>query len=79
MLETIHARARRVFAAAFLLLFSGFALAANEPPVLAIGAQLPAFSLPGIDGKTYTDKSFTSDYLLIIFTCAHCPTAQAYQ
>jgi thiol-disulfide isomerase/thioredoxin len=58
---------------------TGAALAANEPPVLPIGSALPAFSLPGIDGKTYTDKSFTSDYLVIIFTCAHCPTAQAYQ
>jgi thiol-disulfide isomerase/thioredoxin len=36
--------------------------------------------LPGIDGKTYTDKSFAkADILVLIFTCAHCPTAQAYQ
>ncbi len=61
------------------LAFSTFAAAANEPPVLPVGSVLPAFSLPGIDGKTYTDKSFKSDFLVIVFTCAHCPTAQAYQ
>lgn len=76
-------RARRALVGAFFMLpalwFAGGALAANEPPVLAIGSPLPSFSLPGIDGKTYTDKSFTSDFLVIIFTCPHCPTAQAYQ
>jgi peroxiredoxin len=69
----------RFIHALFAVLLAGVAVAANEPPVLAIGSPLPSFSLPGIDGKTYTDKSFTSDYLVIIFTCAHCPTAQAYQ
>jgi peroxiredoxin len=72
-------RASRALACVFALLFANAALAANEPPVLAVGSELPSFSLPGIDGKTYTDKSFTSDYLVIIFTCAHCPTAQAYE
>ncbi len=65
--------------ASFAWAVAGAAFAANEPPVLPIGSTLPAFSLPGIDGKTYTDKSFTSDYLVIVFTCPHCPTAQAYQ
>ena len=59
--------------------FATASYAANEPPVLPIGSPLPAFSLPATDGKTYTDKSFTSDYLVIIFTCPHCPTAQAYE
>jgi peroxiredoxin len=69
----------RVIYSLLAVLMTGIAVAANEPPVLAVGSPLPSFSLPGIDGKTYTDKSFTSDYLVIIFTCAHCPTAQAYQ
>ncbi len=79
MLTTISTRARRVFAAALFFVVSGAALAANEPPVLPIGSALPSFSLPGVDGKTYTDKSFKSDILAIIFTCPHCPTAQNYQ
>jgi thiol-disulfide isomerase/thioredoxin len=69
----------RGFVAFLALVLPATAFAANEPPVMPIGASLPAFSLPGIDGKTYTDKSFTSDFLLIVFTCPHCPTAQAYQ
>jgi thiol-disulfide isomerase/thioredoxin len=69
----------RGFVAFLALVLPAMAFAANEPPVMPIGAPLPAFSLPGIDGKTYTDKSFTSDFLMIVFTCPHCPTAQAYQ
>jgi thiol-disulfide isomerase/thioredoxin len=69
----------RGFFAFMVLALSGVAFAAGEPPVLPVGSALPAFSLPGVDGKTYTDKSFKSDFLVIIFTCAHCPTAQAYQ
>ncbi len=55
-------------------------IASEQPPTLAIGAAMPPFSLPGIDGKTYTDKSFAkADILVMVFTCPHCPTAQAYQ
>src|SRR5687768_16248266 len=61
-------------------LLTGAATAAEQPPTLAIGAAMPPFSLPGIDGKTYTDKSFAkADILVMVFTCPHCPTAQAYQ
>jgi thiol-disulfide isomerase/thioredoxin len=36
--------------------------------------------LPGTDGKTYSLASFAkSKVLVIIFTCNHCPTAQAYE
>jgi len=61
-------------------LCSGAALASEQPPTLEIGSAMPPFSLPGIDGKTYTEKSFAkADILMLVFTCAHCPTAQAYQ
>ena len=64
----------------FAVSLAGTALASEQPPTLTIGSALPAFSLPGIDGKTYTDQSFNSaKFLVIVFTCAHCPTAQAYQ
>jgi len=63
-----------------IALLAGNAFAAEQPPTLTIGSPLPAFSLPGIDGKTYTDQSFAkADILVLIFTCPHCPTAQAYQ
>jgi peroxiredoxin len=65
---------------ALVLSLAGTALASEQPPTLAIGSPLPSFSLPGIDGKTYTDQSFkNANILVIVFTCAHCPTAQAYQ
>lgn len=53
---------------------------AAQPPTLSLGATAPDFSLPGIDDKTYTLADFAdSDILAIIFTCNHCPTAQAYE
>jgi thiol-disulfide isomerase/thioredoxin len=53
---------------------------ASDPTPLAIGAQAPPFSLAGVDGKIYTLDDFR-DYkvLAIVFTCNHCPTAQAYE
>lgn len=53
-----------------------------ERPVktLEIGAQAPDFKLPGIDGKFYTLADFSdAKALVIVFTCNHCPTAQAYE
>ncbi len=52
----------------------------HEHPTLAIGTLAPDFSLPAVDGKTYTLASFQqAQILVIIFTCNHCPTAQAYE
>lgn len=55
---------------------------AAEPqyPTLPIGAPAPDFRLPGVDGKTWRLKDFSkSKILVVIFTCNHCPTAQAYE
>lgn len=60
---------------------------ANPRPVegrlvktLAIGAKAPDFNLPGTDGKFYTLNDFKSaKVLVVVFTCNHCPTAQAYE
>ena len=52
----------------------------DEHPSLSIGNAAPDFSLPGVDGKTYSLASFkTAKILVIVFTCNHCPTAQAYE
>jgi len=52
----------------------------DEHPTLAIGAAAPDFSLPATDGKTYSLSSFKeAKILVIVFTCNHCPTAQAYE
>jgi peroxiredoxin len=54
-----------------------------DPPglkTLPIGAAAPDFRLPGVDGKTYTLKDFAAArVLVVVFTCNHCPTAQAYE
>lgn len=51
-----------------------------EPKTLSIGAAAPDFSLKGTDGKTYTLSNFAkAKVLAVIFSCNHCPTAQAYE
>jgi peroxiredoxin len=69
---------RQILLAASVLV-SGVAVA-MEPPTLPIGSPMPSFSLPATDGKTYSEKDFAkADILVLVFTCPHCPTAQAYQ
>jgi peroxiredoxin len=47
---------------------------------LKIGDSAPDFDLPGIDGGRYRLSDFVeSRLLLVVFTCNHCPTAQAYE
>jgi peroxiredoxin len=47
---------------------------------LPIGAQAPDFRLPATDGKWYSLKDFAkAKALVVVFTCNHCPTAQAYE
>ncbi|GLU55272.1 redoxin domain-containing protein [Dyadobacter frigoris] len=70
---------RKVFPLFFFLLAACQSFAA-EVKTLEIGAVAPDFSLPGTDGKTYSLKSFTAaKVLVVVFTCNHCPTAQAYE
>jgi peroxiredoxin len=47
---------------------------------LEIGANVPDFNLPGIDGKNHGLNEYSSaTILVIIFTANHCRTAQAYE
>jgi peroxiredoxin len=51
-----------------------------QPSTLALGAPAPAFSLPGVDGRTYALKDFAEARIfVVVFTCNHCPTAQYYE
>src|SRR5687767_10537267 len=55
---------------------------AADPPVttLAVGAAAPDFTLPGVDGRDWALKDFAgAKALVVVFTCNHCPTAQAYE
>jgi peroxiredoxin len=41
---------------------------------LTLGSKAPDFRLPATDGKYYSLADFAaSDYLVIFFTCNHCP------
>lgn len=73
---------KRLILAGACALLAGTPLLAEEPkiPTLAIGAKAPDFTLPGVDGKDHSLKDFAdAKALAIVFTCNHCPTAQAYE
>ena len=47
---------------------------------LKIGEAAPDFSLTGVDGQTHELNDFAdARVLVVVFTCNHCPTAQAYE
>ena len=68
-----------VLTIALIIALSHSAFAANPKP-LEIGAPAPAFDLPAVDGKNYKLTDFKdAKVLAVLFTCNHCPTAQAYE
>jgi peroxiredoxin len=40
---------------------------------IEIGHKAPHFTLPATDGKAYNLNDFKSKYLVVFFTCNHCP------
>ncbi len=47
---------------------------------LPIGTAAPDFSLPAVDGKTYSLASFRDNPVLAVaFWCNHCPYVQAWE
>jgi peroxiredoxin len=61
---------------------TGLVRAADTPnyPTLEVGAAAPPFDLPGVDGRRHTLAEFAAaKVLVVVFTCNHCPTAQAYE
>ena len=54
--------------------------AQQKAETLEIGRQAPDFNLPGVDGRNYRLADFAeAKILVVVFTCNHCPTAQAYE
>src|SRR5256885_15832103 len=69
------------FASSAVIVFVSAVVAADPAgfKTLEIGDAAPDFKLPGVDGKAYSLADFAKAKLLaIVFTCNHCPTAQAY-
>jgi peroxiredoxin len=53
---------------------------AKEVKTLELNQPAPELDLKGVDGKTYQLKDFEdAKILVVLFTCNHCPTAQAYE
>jgi len=73
---------KHILVAAAVTLFtvgSGFS-APEEIKTLTIGSKAPDFNLPGVDGKKHKLSEYDkAKVLVIVFTCNHCPTAQAYE
>src|SRR5438034_11196573 len=62
-----------------VLLAISVARAAEIKP-LEIGSPARDFDLPGVDGRNYSLKDFAdAKVLVVLFTCNHCPAAQAYE
>ena len=77
-------KTKQLLLAILPIIFNGsFAVAQDahpEPKTLEIGSQAPDFTLKGVDDKTHTLADFAkSKVLIVVFSCNHCPTAQAYQ
>ena len=81
--SAVKTLAHLVVAFAGLLAVCALTAIAADPAgfkTLAIGDAAPDFKLPGVDGKDYTlTTSQNAKLLLVVFTCNHCPTAQAYE
>lgn len=69
-----------IVAVATSLFLTAVAGAAPEIKTLEIGTKAPNFRLPGVDGKMHRLGEYDkAKVLVIVFTCNHCPTAQAYE
>lgn len=52
----------------------------QEVVTLAIGSDAPDFNLPNLKGEFMSLKDFKdAEIVVLIFTCNHCPTSQAYE
>jgi peroxiredoxin len=51
---------------------------AEHTPICDFGWKAPSFSLPGVDGKTYSlDELKGPNGTLVMFICNHCPYVKA--
>jgi peroxiredoxin len=54
-------------------------MALTKSASVSLGLPPPAFSLPGVDGKTYSVDSFADGKaLMVVFMCNHCPYVLAW-
>ncbi|MDQ3622773.1 MAG: redoxin domain-containing protein [Verrucomicrobiota bacterium] len=71
---------RALFVAALAAFGASAPAAETKTEPLALGAAAPDFKLPGVDDRDWSLSDFKdARALVIVFTCNHCPTAQAYE
>ena len=69
-----------VLTCVFAIVVGSHPSAAADVKPLAVGSAAPDFDLPGVDGKNHKLADYASaKVLVVLFTCNHCPTAQAYE
>ena len=51
----------------------------DNSSVLSIGDIMPHFSLPATDGMLIDTRKIKDPVIVVIFTCNHCPYAEAYE
>lgn len=51
----------------------------DNSKALNIGDPMPSFSLPATDGMTVESGMIKDPIVAVVFTCNHCPYAQAYE
>ena len=55
-----------------------YASVAEQTPICNFGWKAPLFSLPGVDGKTYSLEDVRGkNGTLVVFICNHCPYVKA--
>lgn len=55
-------------------------MATTYTPAIELGIPCPDFTLPGVDGKTYSLKDFANNQpLVVMFICSHCPYVKAVE
>lgn len=65
---------------AALVFVAAPAQAADDVKPLETDSAAPEFDLPGVDDKNHKLADFAdAKVLVVVFTCNHCPTAQAYE
>ena len=51
----------------------------DNSTVLQLADPMPAFSLPATDGLMISTQMIKDPVVVVVFTCNHCPYAQAYE
>jgi thiol-disulfide isomerase/thioredoxin len=66
--------------AAIAIALGAASAAAYQPETLEIASPAPNFNLEGVDGQRHELSDYSdAKVLAVVFTCNHCPTAQAYE